>query len=144
MRVQAILDRKPEAPVATIGADATAAEAASVMAARRIGAIVVSDGGGVVDGMISERDIVRELAGRGAACLELPVSEMMTSEIVSAAPEDTADAVLERMTTGRFRHMPVIVAGRMVGLVSIGDVVKARLDELAFEKSALEGMIAGH
>ena len=104
----------------------------------------MSDDGNSVAGIISERDIVRELGRKGAACLSEKVADVMTSTIVSCAEDETADAVLVKMTDGRFRHMPVMRDGSMVGLISIGDVVKARLSELAMEKDALEGMIMGH
>jgi len=144
MRVDAILKSKPAAEVATIGPEATLAGAAAVLAERGIGALVVSEDGAGVQGMLSERDLVRELAARGGDCLNRTVSEVMTSDISTAAPQDQADEILNRMTQGRFRHMPVMAEGRMIGLISIGDVVKARLDELDFEKRSLEGMISGH
>ena len=102
-----------------------------------------SDGKGV-SGIISERDIVRSLAVRGAVCLQEKVEDMMTRNPVSCTKSETADSVLERMTNGRFRHMPVVEGDELVGIVTIGDVVKARMDELAMEKDALEGMIMGH
>ena len=144
MRVDAILKSKPSSEVATIGPEATLAEAAAALAEHRIGALVVSADGAGVLGMLSERDLVQELAAHGGDCLSRTVSEVMTSEITTAAPNDHADEILNRMTQGRFRHMPVMAEGRMIGLVSIGDVVKARLDELDFEKRSLEGMITGH
>lgn len=143
MNVQNILDAKPTAGVATIGPDASLSEAASLLSERRIGAVVVLDDMGALVGILSERDLVREMARRGAASLSVAVSQVMTRRLVTCAPGDTAESVLSRMSEGRFRHMPVLVGGAMVGLISIGDVVKARLDDLAMEKSALEGMIMG-
>ncbi|PQO23763.1 histidine kinase [Rhodobacteraceae bacterium WD3A24] len=145
MLVSHILKSKPGAAddVVTVSADSRVADAAQLLSERRIGAVVIlSDEGGVA-GILSERDIVRELGRRGTGCLQDRVEEMMTSEIEHCTPADSTDEVLERMTAGRFRHMPVIQEGRMVGLISIGDVVKARLDELSREKDALEGMIMG-
>lgn len=145
MHVRQILNSKAKGldDVVCIGPDKSVAEAAQLLAQRRIGAVVVSPDGAQPVGILSERDIVREVGRRGSACLDDPVRRMMTAEIVACAPEDTADRVLEQMTSLRFRHMPVVEAGQMIGLISIGDVVKARIDELAMEKEALEGMIMG-
>ena len=87
--------------------------------------------------------MVRELGRRGPACLGDSVDGIMTAKVTTCARSDKADDVLQRMTDGRFRHLPVVEAGQMVGLISIGDVVKARLSELSMEKDALEGMIKG-
>uniref|UniRef100_UPI0024921899 CBS domain-containing protein n=1 Tax=Litoreibacter halocynthiae TaxID=1242689 RepID=UPI0024921899 len=95
-------------------------------------------------GILSERDIVREIGKRGAGCLSETVDSMMTKKLVTCSKSDRADSILSTMTDGRFRHMPVIEDGEMVGLITLGDVVKARLSELAMEKDALEGMIMGH
>jgi CBS domain-containing protein len=96
-----------------------------------------------VSGILSERDIVREIGRRGVACLSDTVDTLMTSTIISCRRDEQANDVLQKMTDGRFRHMPVMEGDQMVGLISIGDVVKARLTELAMEKDALEGMIKG-
>ena len=93
---------------------------------------------------LSERDIVRDLGRRGSVCLDEKVEALMTRNLISCAPGDSADTVLEKMTAGRFRHMPVMDHGEMVGIISIGDVVAARISELAMEKDALEGMIKGN
>lgn len=130
--------------VVTVAPGATVAEAVESLAAHRIGAVVVSPDGRRVAGILSERDVVRELARRGAACLAEPVERVMTREIVTCTEEEGADDVLQTMTVGRFRHLPVMEGGEMVGLISIGDVVKARLAELSMEKAALEGMIMGY
>ena len=95
-------------------------------------------------GILSERDIVRDLGRRGAECMEDKVDSLMTVNLVSCARGDDAELVLTQMTDGRFRHMPVLEDGKMVGLISIGDVVKARLSELKMERDALEGMVRGH
>jgi CBS domain-containing protein len=144
MLVQQILKSKGDDGVITVTPDTPIAEAASILAERRIGGLVVSADGEAADGILSERDIVRALAVRGASCLTETVSEMMTRNPVCCARQDTSDAVLARMTDGRFRHMPVVEEGKLVGIVTIGDVVKARLDELSLEKTALEGMIMGY
>ena len=144
MKVHQILKSKADVGVMTIAPDATVADAAAQLSARKIGSLVVSDDGKKVMGILSERDIVREVGKRGAGCLTEAVSEMMTKKLVTCDTHETADAVLQTMTNGRFRHMPVVEDGQMVGLITIGDVVKARLSELAMEKDALEGMIMGH
>jgi len=130
--------------VVTIAPGARVREAVELLSARRIGALVVSDDGKAVKGILSERDIVRELGKRGTGCLDDKVEAMMTRNIYGCAPGDSADQVLETMTTRRFRHMPVIEDKVMIGLISIGDVVAARLSELQLEKDALTGMIMGH
>jgi CBS domain-containing protein len=129
MLVQQILKSKPSGDVQTIEPQARISEAVAILSSRKIGALVVSsDGGKHAIGILSERDVVRE----------------MTRKLITCAQTDTALGVLEVMTEGRFRHLPVVENGQMVGLISIGDVVKARLAELAMEKDALEGMIMGH
>lgn len=143
MLVQQILNAKPVQEVATVTPGSTIAEAVAVLAARRIGAVIISPDGATIAGILSERDIVRGLGKSGAAILAEPVESLMTTRIVTCAKGDTARQVVERMSAGRFRHMPVVEDGAMIGLISIGDVVKWRLDELAMEKQALEGMIQG-
>jgi CBS domain-containing protein len=143
MLVRQILRSKGNSEVLTIRPDATVAEAARLLSERRIGCLVVSHDGARPEGVISERDIVREMGARGVGCFQEKVSEMMTEDVQTCGSDDQADDVLAQMTNGRFRHLPVLDGGRMVGLISIGDVVKARLSELSMEKDALEGMIAG-
>jgi CBS domain-containing protein len=109
-----------------------------------IGPVVVSTDGETADGILSERDIVRELGKNGSGCLEKPVSAYMTTKLVTCSSQSNVEDVLQQMTAGRFRHMPVVEDGKIVGLVSLGDVVKAQLTEIAMEKDALEGMIMGH
>ena len=143
MIVRQILASKKDGPVLTVPPSAPLREVARMLADHRIGAVVVSPDGVTVAGIVSERDIVREIARRGEACLDGSAASTMTTTVMGCAEADSADAVLARMTEGRFRHMPVMREGRMTGIISIGDVVKARLDELAMEKDALEGMIKG-
>ena len=143
MLVRQIIGLKGGGDVVTIEPSALVSDAAKVLSEKRIGALLVNEGGGAPQGIISERDIVRELGRRGDACLKDKVSDMMTKDLISCAPEDTTDSVLEKMTEGRFRHMPVMENGTLAGVISIGDVVKARLSELSMEKDALEGMIKG-
>ena len=145
MLVAHILKGKASSGVHTIAPDALVAKAAGVLSELKIGSLVVSSDGRHAVGILSERDIVRELGRRGPGCLEEPVSAMMTSKLQTCKSGDPADSILERMTEGRFRHMPVVDDdGAMVGLVTLGDVVKARLIDLAMEKDALQGMIMGH
>ena len=143
MLVQQILASKGDQNVITVAPGSTVQEVAELLSSKRIGAVIVSADGKAAKGIVSERDIVRELGKRGADCLGDKVESLMTAKIVSCTRAEGTDAVLGRMTDGRFRHMPVIEEGQMVGLISIGDVVKARLMELAAEKDALEGMIKG-
>ena len=143
MTVQKILKLKGEGEIVTVPPSASLGEAAAILSARRIGAVVVSDDGRRPLGILSERDIVRELGRRGVACMAEDVSKVMTSKLVTCTRSDRATDVMQKMTDGRFRHMPVMEGEVMVGFISIGDVVKARLAELAMEKDALEGMIKG-
>jgi CBS domain-containing protein len=143
MTVAKILQSKGNSDVVTIGSGKSVADAAGMLSEKRIGSLVVSDDGQTALGIISERDIVRELGKRGAGCLDEPVTEMMTRTLVTCSKEDRAEAVLTQMTKGRFRHMPVLEGGVMIGLITLGDVVKYSLDEVKMEKDALEGMIMG-
>jgi CBS domain-containing protein len=144
MQVHQIMRSKSGEGVVTIAPGASLTQATEILSARRIGALVVSSDGKRCEGILSERDIVRELGRRGPSCLTDRVSAVMTAKVIGCRPEDKADEVLAKMTDGRFRHMPVLTGEVMVGLISIGDVVKARLAELAMEKEALTGMIMGN
>jgi len=144
MIVSQMLKSKPEMGVISVKPDATVIEASKLLSQHRIGTVVVSQDGKSLDGILSERDIVRELGKRGPSCLNDPVKALMTAELVTCTPTNTALEVLEMMTTGRFRHLPVMDNGDMLGLISIGDAVKGRLAQLAMEKASLEGMIMGH
>lgn len=143
MLVQQILTSKSGEGVVTVSPGSSLSEAAKLLSEKRIGAIIISKDGSTVAGILSERDIVRELGRRGVACMQDSVDSVMTAKIISCAKSDSADDVMQKMTDGRFRHMPVMEGDKMIGLISIGDVVKARLSELAMEKDALEGMIKG-
>lgn len=144
MTVQRILKSKATDEVITIGPGLSVAEAAGVLSSKRIGSLVVTKDGKKPLGILSERDIVREIGKRGATCLSDKVDDMMTKKVLTCERADRADDVLARMTEGRFRHMPVMENGEMVGLITLGDVVKARLSELSMEKEALTGMIMGN
>lgn len=142
MIVRNIIDSKPIGEIITMKPTDTVRAATEVLAKHRIGAVIVSGDGEIVDGILSERDIVRALGVRGAEVLDLQIQDLMTAAVIGCHPGDTAISVLERMTDGRFRHMPVIDANKMVGVISIGDVVKARITEIQSENAALTDMIA--
>ncbi len=144
MLVQQILNSKASNDVVTVAPGTLVRDAAQILADKRIGTVVISQTGTTADGILSERDIVRELANHGAGCLAKKVDDFMTTKLITCTRSDSADDVLHQMTEGRFRHMPVVEDGKMVGLITIGDTVKARLSELAMEKDALQGMIMGH
>jgi CBS domain-containing protein len=143
MLVQQILTSKTTSGVFTLSPNATLSEAATLLSEKRIGAIIVSKDGKHPAGILSERDIVRELGKRGVTCMTDTLDKVMTAKLITCARGDSADSVMQKMTDGRFRHMPVMDGAEMIGLISIGDVVKARLSQLAMEKDALEGMIRG-
>ena len=144
MTVAKILMSKGTSDVMTVPPGTLVSEVTKILSEKRIGGLVVSADGKTALGILSERDIVREIGRRGQSCLGDRVEDMMTAELVTCSRSDRADAVLTTMTNGRFRHMPVVEDGEMVGLITIGDVVKYRLSELAMEKDALEGMIMGY
>jgi CBS domain-containing protein len=143
MLVSQILKSKSDDGVVTVPPGTTVAKTAEILSSRRIGAVIVSPDGKTLGGIVSERDIVRELGRRGTGCLTDTVDSLMTARVVTCTRDERTDGVLQKMTNGRFRHMPVMDGDQMVGLISIGDVVKARLSELSAEKDALEGMIKG-
>lgn len=143
MLVQQILKDKTGDGVVSVAPGSSVGDAAKLLSSRRIGAVVISPDGKAMNGILSERDIVRTIGANGPGCLADPVETLMTSKIVSATRNETVDSVLAKMTEGRFRHMPVMDGDEMIGLISIGDVVKAQLAELSMEKEALEGMIKG-
>jgi CBS domain-containing protein len=127
--------------VVTIEPTATLTEAVALLAQNRIGAVVVTGADRRVIGILSERDIVRTLAARGREALAEPVSDSMTRKVVTCAETETIVDIMERMTAGKFRHVPVLEQGRLIGIVSIGDVVKSRLEEMARESDALRDYI---
>lgn len=141
LNVAAILQDKGDT-VYTIAPEARLQDAASLMDQRKIGALVVVDGRRRVLGVLSERDITREVARGGAAALEAPASAAMTADVVTAAPADTLDELMSRMTDRRIRHLPVISGGELAGLVSIGDVVKWRIRDAEFQAQAMRDYIA--
>ena len=140
MIVSHILGQKGR-DVATVSAEASVTDAVQILGARKVGALVVANPGRDILGIISERDVVKLIARLGVAALGEPVSKHMTAKGVTCAPDDTINTVMERMTAGRFRHMPVEEGGKLAGIISIGDVVKARLDQMANESQALREYI---
>ncbi len=136
MHVRHILETKGTT-VATVPPTATMTDVARLLADHGVGALVVSDDGETIAGIVSERDLARAVAISGADALALPVSDAMTSEVRTCAPDDTIDSLMETMTSRRIRHIPVTVDDRLVGIVSIGDVVKNRLAELQNESQVL-------
>jgi CBS domain-containing protein len=142
MRVSLILGRKGT-DVVTIGRQATVTEALQVLSEHNIGAIVVCERG-AVDGIVSERDIVRRLAISGSETLGLTVEEVMTADVLTCNPDATADEVMQVMTEHRARHLPVLDdRGRLMGIVSIGDVVKSRIDDLETQTQSMQDYISG-
>lgn len=139
-RISDVLRGKGSA-VATIPPDAPVGELLAGLAERNIGAMVVLDGDLVV-GIVSERDVIRGLSARGAALIEISVAEIMTRDVVSCDPEDEVDTVMRTMTDRRIRHLPVLDGGRLSGIVSIGDLVKARIGELEDERAHLHSYLA--
>jgi CBS domain-containing protein len=140
MTVQAILARKG-GDVLTIEPAADLASAVKILSERRIGALVVTGADRRVVGIISERDIVRTLGQRGAEAFGVPVSEVMTRRVVTCSTRDTVSEIMERMTAGKFRHVPVVEQDRLAGIISIGDVVKYRLEEMEHESEVLHDYI---
>jgi len=143
MLISQIITKKAIQETITVAPTATISEAAELLSTHKIGAIIVATSPTQVEGILSERDIVRELGRVGSGCLDKLVGDLMTKKLITCPADNTALSVLETMSTGRFRHMPVMDGKTMIGLVSIGDVVKARLEQLAMENSAMETMIAG-
>jgi CBS domain-containing protein len=140
MKVSDILSAKGR-DVVVIEPTANLQTAANLLASRKIGAIVILGAGGRIAGILSERDIVRALSTRGASALELPVGQAMTREVMTCSEEDTCAEIMERMTAGKFRHLPVVRDSQLVGLVSIGDVVKQRVEEIERESEAMRDYI---
>jgi CBS domain-containing protein len=144
MNVKSILAAKK----ATLGGDIVGIEpsadlkaAAQLLSAHRIGAVLIRGAGGRLAGILSERDIVRAISEHGAGALALPVSQVMTRNVTTCGEEDSVASIMERMTAGKFRHMPVVSKGELVGLVSIGDVVKHRVGEIEQESEAMRDYI---
>jgi CBS domain-containing protein len=136
MRVADLLAKKGSF-VATVGPDARVRQVVGELTRRNIGAVVVSHNGEEIDGIASERDVVRALDRLGPAVLDGPISSIMSVVVRTCAPDETVDALMATMTNHRIRHLPVVERGALVGIVSIGDVVKSRMDELEADRDAL-------
>jgi CBS domain-containing protein len=139
MTVRSILDAKGH-QILSVEPSAKLSAAIKLLGERKIGAVLVMSQGRM-EGILSERDIVRVLGERGADVLEEPVSGVMTRKVVSCRQSDTVAALMEMMTTGKFRHLPVVEDGKVVGLISIGDIVKRRVQEYENEQEALRDYI---
>ena len=144
MFVQHILNTKNNANLITVPLKIDLSGGISILAARKIGVVIVSETGKNALGILSERDIIRALSEAGTNALSAPVEQFMSRDVVTCSPQTSADDVLALMTENRFRHMPVLEEGALIGLISQGDVVFARLQEISMEKDALQGMIMGH
>lgn len=140
MNVKTILAAKGGDTVC-IEPTADLAAAAKLLSTHRIGAVVIRGAGGRLGGILSERDIVRALSEHGASALTLPVGQVMTRNVATCGEDESIATIMERMTTGKFRHMPVVTKGELAGLVSIGDVVKQRVEEIERESEALRDYI---
>jgi CBS domain-containing protein len=142
VRIKDVLESKGGTAVATIRPEATIAELIETLADHNVGALVVSDDGRHVAGIVSERDVVRQLR-EGAGALDALVSDVMTTDVHVCEPQDSLNDLMRQMTEQRVRHIPVVIDGEMAGLVSIGDAVKARISELEFERDQLNQYVAG-
>ena len=142
MKVQAMLAEKGDA-VLTVRTDVVIAAAIETLTTEKIGALVVSDDGAAVLGILSERDIVRGLREHGTALLKMKVAELMTSPVKTCGLSDDIEGIMAQMTRSRIRHVPVVQDAALCGMISIGDVVKNRLEELEAEASALREYVAG-
>ncbi|MBO9098437.1 MULTISPECIES: CBS domain-containing protein [unclassified Rhizobium] len=140
--VKSILDAKGRA-VVTVGPDTTLLEAAAILAEHRIGALVIGSLGGTISGIFTERDVVKAVAKYGRSSLDQPVVEVMSYNIVRCSEDSTVDQVMEMMTQRRFRHVPVEDDGKLSGIISIGDVVKAHIREIELEAEQIKAYIAG-
>ena len=141
MTVKAILDEKGR-DVVTAPRDITVADAGKLLSKHKIGAVVVVDAAMKICGILSERDIVRAVATKGAPVLDQPVTEVMTSKVMVCSEDHSVNELMEMMTRGRFRHLPVEVDGKIGGMVSIGDVVRARIEEVEREAEEIKAYIA--
>jgi CBS domain-containing protein len=139
MTVRAVLDTKGH-QVITVSPDARLSAAVKILSERRIGAVLVMTNQRI-DGILSERDVVRVMGERGAGVLDEPVRSVMTTKVITCRESDTVAAIMEVMTTGKFRHLPVVENSRLVGLISIGDVVKWRVAEFERDQEALQDYI---
>ena len=141
MRITDVLRRKGDT-VVTISPDKPVSALLDTLAEHKVGALVVTGADGAVEGIVSERDVVRHLQARGADVLNQPVESIMTTPVHTAEPDTTLEQLMVLMTERRFRHVPIVVDGRLAGIISIGDVVKHRIDELQIERDQLTAYIS--
>jgi len=142
MRINEVLAGKPHKDVITISPDATVRELIALLAQYNVGALVVSNDGTGIEGIVSERDVVRRLH-EDEGVLELTVSRIMTADVETATGDQSVNDLMQIMTARRFRHLPVVADGKLTGIVSIGDVVKHRMSELEFERDQLDHYVHG-
>ncbi|SOE08332.1 CBS domain protein [Hoeflea halophila] len=142
MTVKQILDQKGR-DVVTVSPSMVTEEAVRFLGDNKIGAVVVTGDGGKIAGILSERDIVRAVGRKGADALSAPISTIMTSKVTTCGEDHTINQVMELMTNGRFRHMPVEKDGKLVGIISIGDVVRRRIEDVEREAEEIKAYIAG-
>jgi len=142
MTVKQILDQKGR-EVVTVSPSMGTEDAVRFLADNKIGAVVVTGAGGKIAGILSERDIVRAVASKGAASLAMPISSIMTSKVTTCGEDHTINQVMELMTNGRFRHLPVEKDGTLIGIISIGDVVRRRIEDVEREAEEIKAYIAG-
>ena len=140
MRISDLLRRKGSL-VVTVRPDQSVSELLALLAEHKVGALVVSADGTTLNGIVSERDVVRRLHEYGPGLLQAPVQDIMTAQVHTCPPDTDLEELMRVMTTGRFRHVPVIESGQLVGIISIGDVVKHRIDELQSERDQLTAYI---
>lgn len=140
MNVKTILAAKG-GDVISIEPTADLAAAATLLSKHRIGAVVICGAGGRLSGILSERDIVRAVAEHGASALTVPVGQVMTRNVITCGENDSISELMERMTAGKFRHMPVVKGERLIGLISIGDIVKSRVQEIESDAAAMRDYI---
>lgn len=140
MRINDVLTAKPDSTVVTVTAETSVRDLVATLAEHNVGALVVSSDGSSVDGIISERDVVRQL-GRDPGVLDATVGSLMTTDVETCSPADQLDSLMSLMTERRIRHVPVVSDGRLVGIVSIGDVVKHKISALQFERDQLDSYV---
>ncbi|MGH3414305.1 MAG: CBS domain-containing protein [Marmoricola sp.] len=140
MKINDVIAAKPRHDVVTVPPDTTVRDLLAVLADNNVGAVVVSNDGRKIAGIVSERDVVRKLNGNDGV-LDAPVSQIMTTDVVSVTPSDSLEGIRRMMTERRFRHLPVVDDGDLVGIVSIGDVVKTHIAEVEFERDQLDSYV---
>ncbi len=144
MIISHVLSNKEKKTLITINGDDLISDAAKLLADNKIGALPVTSNGSKVEGILSERDIVKEIAIKGILALSLKIRDVMTKTVSTCTTKDTLKAVIEKMNKGRFRHMPVLENGEMIGFISISDLVLAHLNEVEYENAAMRGSVTGY